>query len=137
MKATASDPAAVLESSVKLQSFHLTGSVRTLAAMSANCDANQTHADIAMSAYVGRAWISGWSRTGPTYMHLKSPNTHNCHFVLSGDQGDLPFTPSSNHSGGVNVLMGDGRVDFVQDGVEPRIWWALGSRNGADLAGEL
>ena len=33
----------------------------------------------------------------------------------------------SRHSGGVNVLMGDGAVRFVRDGVNPATWFALHS----------
>ena len=122
----------ILASPETVKSYHITGAARTLSSMASRCDASRTHPDVAMSAYLGRAWISGWSRTGPTYMHLKTPNTNNCHFVLSGDNGDLAFTPSSHHSGGVHVLMADGHVEFVGDVVEPRVWWGMGSRNGQE-----
>jgi prepilin-type N-terminal cleavage/methylation domain-containing protein/prepilin-type processing-associated H-X9-DG protein len=129
---SANSQSEILSAPATVKSYHVTGSVRTLANMASRCDSSLTHADVAMSAYIGRAWISGWSRTGPTYMHLKTPNTTNCHFVLSEDNGDLAFTPSSNHPGGVHVLMGDGHVVFVDDAIEPLVWWAVGSRNGED-----
>ena len=127
----------ILHSPETVKSYHVTGAARTLGNMSRRCDASLTHPDIGLSAYVGRAWISGWSRTGPTYMHLKTPNTNNCHFVLAGDNGDLAFAPSSNHVGGVFVLMADGHVVFVDDAIEARVWWAIGSRNGQEHVGGL
>lgn len=36
----------------------------------------------------------------------------------------------SNHSGGVNVAMGDGSVRFVKDSVDVMTWWSLGSKSG-------
>ena len=40
---------------------------------------------------------------------------------------------SSNHPGGVNVLMGDGSVKFIKDGVSQGTWWALGTRSGNEV----
>jgi prepilin-type N-terminal cleavage/methylation domain-containing protein/prepilin-type processing-associated H-X9-DG protein len=40
---------------------------------------------------------------------------------------------NSYHSGGVNVLLGDGSVRFVKDGVSQQTWWALGTRNGGEV----
>jgi len=48
------------------------------------------------------------------------------------DFGHL-FAPSSKHSGGVNVLMGDGSVRFVKDSVSQLTWMGLGSRNGEEV----
>ena len=65
-------------------------------------------------------------------MHVKTPNTNSCHFSHSIDTADFLVTPSSYHSGGVNLLYGDGRVAFVTDSVASRIWWAWGSRDGGE-----
>jgi prepilin-type N-terminal cleavage/methylation domain-containing protein/prepilin-type processing-associated H-X9-DG protein len=40
---------------------------------------------------------------------------------------------TSNHSGGVNVLMADGSVHFVKDSVSFPTWWALGTRAGGEV----
>ena len=40
---------------------------------------------------------------------------------------------SSQHSGGVNTLMGDGSVRFIKDSVAQNIWWSLGTRAGAEV----
>ncbi len=116
----------------RLKSFHVTGSARPLDRMRDRCDAGATHADAVAAAYIGRAWISGWTPTGPTYMHLNTPNTHHCHFQNLDANGDFAVTPASNHPGGVNVAMADGHVEFVSDDVEPMAWWALGSRDGGE-----
>jgi prepilin-type N-terminal cleavage/methylation domain-containing protein/prepilin-type processing-associated H-X9-DG protein len=42
----------------------------------------------------------------------------------------LPAT--SNHSGGVNVLMADGSVRFIKNTVSYQTWWALGTRAGSE-----
>jgi prepilin-type processing-associated H-X9-DG protein len=124
----------ILDSPQALKSYHVTEIPRTLEKMAERCDPANSHADLARSAYVGRAWISGWSATAPTYLHLKTPNTNHCHFSASHSGGDFSVTASSHHPGGVNVLMGDGHVVFTPDGIEPRVWWALGSRDAGDTA---
>lgn len=128
----AQDRDAVLDGPTKLQSFHVTPTARSLGMMASRCNADSTHADVVNSAYLGRAWISGWSPTGATYRHLKLPNTNHCHFTNDHTSGDFAVTPTSHHEGGVNVAYGDGHVAFVADDVEPRVWWAMGSRNGHD-----
>jgi prepilin-type N-terminal cleavage/methylation domain-containing protein len=50
----------------------------------------------------------------------------------------LPFmavycNADSDHPGGVHALMADGRVCFVKDAVNPRAWWALGTRAGGEI----
>ena len=122
----------ILNSPAELQSFHVTPAPRSLGQMASKCDATQTHADVGNSAFIGRAWISGWSPTAATYQHLKSPNTNHCHFGSDHAGGQFAVTPTSGHNGGVNVAFGDGHVEFVTDDVEASVWWAMGSRNGSD-----
>jgi prepilin-type processing-associated H-X9-DG protein len=38
----------------------------------------------------------------------------------------------SNHSGGVNTLMGDGSVRFIKDSVALTVWWGLGTKAGGE-----
>ena len=126
----------ILEGSSKTLSYHLTERPRTMAEMADRCSPEHTHADLSNSAYLGRSWLSGWAPTGPTYMHVKAPNTNHCHFSHSFSTGDFVVTPTSNHFGGVNVAFADGHVRFIPDDVTPEIWWAMGSRNGRDLVNE-
>jgi prepilin-type N-terminal cleavage/methylation domain-containing protein/prepilin-type processing-associated H-X9-DG protein len=41
----------------------------------------------------------------------------------------------SRHSGGVNVLFGDGSVHFIQNGIALATWRALGTMNGGEVVG--
>lgn len=125
---SAVDRVAILEGDQRLQSFHITGANRALGQMVKRCSSTATHADAQHSAYLGRAWISGWSPTGATYRHLKTPNQTNCHFGDSFTTGESIITPSSDHAGGVNVAMADGHVKFVSDDVDAIVWWRMGNR---------
>ena len=44
------------------------------------------------------------------------------------------FNPAtSNHSGGVNVLMGDGSVRFIKNSINRTTWWALGTKGNGEV----
>ena len=43
------------------------------------------------------------------------------------------ITATSNHPGGVNVCFCDGSVRFVKDTVNVQTWWAIGTRNQAEV----
>ncbi len=129
---TASSLAELRDAPPALQSFHVTGAARPLGEMAQRCSPAQTHSEANQGAYLGRAWISGWSATGGTYMHLMTPNQNHCHFTLQDDEGDFAVTAGSRHAGGAQVVMADGHVEFVVDAIAPEVWWALGSRNGGE-----
>ena len=46
------------------------------------------------------------------------------------------MTASSNHPGGVNVLLADGAVRFIKESIGQRTWWALGTRAGGEVISE-
>jgi prepilin-type processing-associated H-X9-DG protein len=46
-------------------------------------------------------------------------------------------TSRSYHAGGVNVLLMDGSVRFVNSGVNQFVWRALGTRNGGEVVGDF
>ena len=125
---TAVDRDSILTGNERLQSFHITTASRTMGQLIERCSSANTHADAQHSAYLGRAWISGWSPTGATYRHLKTPNQSHCHFSHSFTSGESVVTASSDHPGGVNVAMADGHVAFVADDIEAIVWWRLGNR---------
>jgi prepilin-type N-terminal cleavage/methylation domain-containing protein/prepilin-type processing-associated H-X9-DG protein len=85
----------------------------------------------------GFAWVSGELRCA-MYNHYATPNspTPDCVGVRLGGGPQLNFTPygwraaRSRHPGGVNLLLADGSVQFVDDAVDPPIWRAWATRKG-------
>ena len=45
----------------------------------------------------------------------------------------MQVPPSSNHPGGVNVLMGDASGRFIKNTVDVQTWRNLGTRNGGEV----
>jgi prepilin-type N-terminal cleavage/methylation domain-containing protein/prepilin-type processing-associated H-X9-DG protein len=76
-----------------------------------------------------------WSDPGTLasrYNHVVPPNNKSCcQSVSNGDCGDDhgATTATSNHPGGVNLVMVDGSVRFVKQSVSANIWEAAGGRN--------
>jgi len=94
----------------------------------------EKRADASYSRLLGRAWISGWTPLGNTYMHVFPPNGYNGHVYDGEGVGNYLATPSSQHRGGVNVCFADGHVEFIADEIDQTAWWAMGSRNGGESA---
>lgn len=88
-----------------------------------------SHVDTFESAHIGRAWMSGFALTAPTYMHVTTPNTQMGHFNSSRSEGNFAVVPSSRHTGGVNMVSVDGSTRFVQDSIDQQTWWTIGARN--------
>jgi prepilin-type processing-associated H-X9-DG protein len=85
----------------------------------------------------GFMWASGEMRCG-SYNHYYTPNAP----IYDCVTNDLTTYTSmalraarSNHSGGVNVLFGDGGVRYVTRGVSAATWRALGTRSGGETPG--
>lgn len=71
------------------------------------------------------------------YDHILRPNERGCHNAPDpSHHSSLPdvslIPPTSLHAGGVNLLMADGRVQFVSDVIDEGVWRAIGSRNGGE-----
>jgi prepilin-type N-terminal cleavage/methylation domain-containing protein/prepilin-type processing-associated H-X9-DG protein len=89
----------------------------------------------------GFAWVSGELRCA-LYNHHYLPNESvpDCLGVVLVGGPQMEYTPfgwrtaRSRHTGGVNVLMADGAVRFVDDAVDPAVWQALATRNGGETA---
>ena len=43
------------------------------------------------------------------------------------------ITASSNHSGGVNVLFGDGTVRFIKDSINYQAWYAIATKSFGEV----
>jgi len=77
----------------------------------------------------GQTWLEGnmnWTR----YNHLLGPNKQACKNGVTWDGVCMPA--SSLHSGGVNLLLGDGAVRFASENVSIDVWQALGTINGGE-----
>ncbi|MGF1582790.1 MAG: DUF1559 domain-containing protein [Gemmataceae bacterium] len=88
----------------------------------------------------GFMWASGELRCA-SYNHYLTPNAvipdcvTNDYTPGEGFLTAIGFRAArSNHTGGVNVLLGDGSVRFVSDKISPDIWRAIGTRNGGEIA---
>jgi prepilin-type N-terminal cleavage/methylation domain-containing protein/prepilin-type processing-associated H-X9-DG protein len=73
--------------------------------------------------YKGEIWLLHDSGRGGGYFHIMTPNKIGC--VNPGI--DTIIGASSNHPGGVNVLMLDGSVKFVKSTVSQTTWFAIGT----------
>ncbi len=90
----------------------------------------------------GESWfLSGLHFTD--YNHCASPNmkipdcslnTDRVEAIRSRIEQQGVFKASSYHSGGVNALTMDGSVRFFQNGIDLRIWRALATRSGGEVA---
>ncbi len=73
---------------------------------------------------------------GGGYSHLQTPNKKACYYNDGGTTTHIDHTmigASSNHSGGVNVLMLDGSVKFIKDSVSPNTWWAIATKDWGEV----
>jgi prepilin-type N-terminal cleavage/methylation domain-containing protein/prepilin-type processing-associated H-X9-DG protein len=86
------------------------------------------------SARRGEQWING--HYGNTlYNHFYQPNARawDCG---NGSHNKGLTAARSQHPGGVNVLLCDGSVRFVSDGVDLAAWRALATRAGGEVVGD-
>ena len=68
------------------------------------------------------------------YNHLMTPNTP-CWRQGANTWYDLVSPPSSNHPGIVNVVLCDGSVQNITDGIERDVWVHYGTRDGWPVKG--
>ncbi len=87
------------------------------------------------SRIAGRYWFFSGFANG-SYNHNGTPNDPRPSCIwgdpFDGLRGGLS-PPRSYHSGGVNVLFGDGHSSFVINSISSRTWIALGTYNSGDI----
>lgn len=93
--------------------------------------------DPAYSLPHGRSWISGWTLAANLYMHVMPINSRNCHLYGGEDDGTNIVSSSSNHTGGAQVAFVDGHVAFINQSVDPIVWWSIGSRDGGETTTQI
>jgi len=88
--------------------------------------------DISLQWYsnFGSNWIQG--NQDVMYGHASMPNDRLCAFPQNSTQ---TMPASSLHTGGVNVVLCDGSVRFVANGVSVATWRGIGTRNGGEVLG--
>jgi prepilin-type N-terminal cleavage/methylation domain-containing protein/prepilin-type processing-associated H-X9-DG protein len=97
----------------------------TTAVSWAACDASTT-----LVTDRGALWADGAYNSG-LYNHVLPPNSPTMDCVRHSNPAWK--AARSRHTGGVNVLRGDGSVHFARDGVALPVWQALGTRAGGEV----
>jgi prepilin-type N-terminal cleavage/methylation domain-containing protein/prepilin-type processing-associated H-X9-DG protein len=115
------------------------GNAATTQALLAACKSLPNTTASTYSITIAYNWTLAWPWRYVTnrYNHVGTPNTLICtasnSFDLNWGSAQDSIPPNSNHAGGVNVCMGDGSVRFIKDSINPQTWWALGSRDMAEV----
>jgi len=78
----------------------------------------------------GAYWIQGQHTT--LYQHVGTPNQRSCAWRTPATMAQ---NASSQHTGGVNVLMCDGSVRYATDQISLTTWRALGTLDGGETPG--
>ncbi len=110
------------------------------------------NAGVSFSDGMGSFWAAG--NTGRNYVcFVMPPNGPSCAVGGVGTfGGDGVYSASSYHTGGVQVLLGDGAVRFISNSIDTGdlsaapvttgaspygVWGSLGSRAGGEVTGEF
>ena len=104
--------------------------VPTFTQVATACQASTTYTDDQR----GSRYLAHHCGYGGGYSHIQTPNKKACYYSDgSGHQDHTILNASSNHPGGVNVLLMDGTVRFVKDSVSPMTWWAIATTEGGEV----
>ena len=88
-----------------------------------------------LTSKYGYSWVMG-ENCCTQYNHVAVPNTISC--AGTGFPGTMTnmamqVSASSRHTGGVQLMMGDGSVHFCSENVDLGVWRALGDRKSTRL----
>lgn len=96
-------------------------------------------ASSSIQSNMGQLWAFG-ARAYTMFHTIQTPNDRqyqfgSCEFGCAGCGLDQSWSvdASSQHPGGVNVLMADGSVKFVKDSIDRMTWWKLGTRDVGEV----
>ncbi len=82
----------------------------------------------------GDRWING-GYLSTAYNHFTTPNSTTPDCLNTANNYGLK-TARSRHPGGVNLLLCDGSVHFVTNGINLKTWQALATRAGGEVIGD-
>ncbi|MDR3638196.1 MAG: DUF1559 domain-containing protein [Isosphaeraceae bacterium] len=85
--------------------------------------------------FKGEYWTLQDTGRGGPYYHVMPPNVTACATTMAFGAVDSFIGPSSYHSGGANVVVLDGSVKFIRNGISLPVWNALGTRAGGEVVG--
>jgi prepilin-type N-terminal cleavage/methylation domain-containing protein/prepilin-type processing-associated H-X9-DG protein len=100
-----------------------------------NCAAGATASGSIWSGMRSAKWING-HYADANYNHHLVPNDSRWD-CSNGSHNPGQAAARSFHTGGVNVVLGDGSVRFVRNGIDFATWRALATRAGGDVAGDF
>ena len=107
----------------------------TLDATYQTCKALNPLTATPLSSKWGYSWVMG-ENCCTQYNHVATPNSVSCAgtgFPGSMTNMAMQISASSRHSGGVQVMMGDGSVHFCGASVDLGVWRSIGTRSSGEV----
>jgi prepilin-type N-terminal cleavage/methylation domain-containing protein len=108
----------------------------SLAATFATCSGLNTSTATPLSSKWGYSWVMG-ENCCTQYNHVATPNSNSCGgtgFPGTMTNMAMQVSAASQHSSGVQGMLGDGSVRFVTNSIDLTIWRAMGSRASGEVA---